>query len=56
VIHILRFAFERVRLRWVAACTDDAFYVAGADNNASVRLHAATGFLEVTRRPFNSDE
>ena len=37
------------RLRWVFARTDEAFHVAGADNTASLRLHAALGFREMTR-------
>lgn len=42
-------ALTRARLRWVFARTDEAFYVAGADNTASLRLHAALGFQEITR-------
>ena len=42
-------ALTRARLRWVFARTDEAFYVAGADNTASLRLHAALGFQEMTR-------
>jgi aminoglycoside 6'-N-acetyltransferase I len=42
-------ALTRARLRWVFARTDEAFYVAGADNAASLRLHAALGFQEMTR-------
>ena len=40
-------ALTRARLRWVFARTDEVFYVAGADNIASLRLHAALGFREV---------
>jgi ribosomal protein S18 acetylase RimI-like enzyme len=39
----------RARLRWVFARADEVFYVAGADNIASLRLHAALGFQEVRR-------
>jgi ribosomal protein S18 acetylase RimI-like enzyme len=42
-------ALTRARLRWVFARTDEAFYVAGADNTGSLRLHAALGFQEITR-------
>lgn len=42
-------ALTRARLRWVFARTDEAFYVAGAHNTASLRLHAALGFQEMTR-------
>jgi aminoglycoside 6'-N-acetyltransferase I len=42
-------ALTRARLRWVFARTDEAFYVAGADNIASLHLHAALGFREVKR-------
>lgn len=42
-------ALTRSRLRWVFARTDEAFYVAGADNMASLHLHAALGFQEMTR-------
>jgi aminoglycoside 6'-N-acetyltransferase I len=43
----------RARLRWAFARTDTVFYVAGADNAASLHLHAALGFQEVKR--FDSD-
>jgi len=43
----------RARLRWAFARTGTVFYVAGADNAASLRLHAALGFQEVMR--FDSD-
>ncbi len=39
----------RARLRWAFARTDEVFYVAGADNIASLHLHAALGFQEVKR-------
>jgi ribosomal protein S18 acetylase RimI-like enzyme len=42
-------ALTRARLRWVFDRTDEVFYVAGADNAASLRLHAALGFREVKR-------
>jgi aminoglycoside 6'-N-acetyltransferase I len=37
-------ALTRARLRWVFARTGEAFHVAGADNMASLHLHAALGF------------
>jgi ribosomal protein S18 acetylase RimI-like enzyme len=43
----------RARLRWVFAHAEEAFYVAGADNSASLHLHAALGFQEMKR--FESD-
>ncbi len=46
-------ALTRARLRWVFARTDEAFYVTGADNIASLHLHAALGFQEMKR--FGSD-
>lgn len=46
-------ALTRARLRWVFAHADEAFYVAGADNIASLHLHAALGFQETKR--FESD-
>jgi ribosomal protein S18 acetylase RimI-like enzyme len=46
-------ALTRARLRWVFARTGEAFYVAGADNIASLHLHAALGFEEMKR--FGSD-
>lgn len=42
-------ALTRARLRWAFAHTGTVFYVAGADNPASLRLHAALGFQEVKR-------
>ena len=42
-------ALTRARLRWVFAHADEAFYVAGADNIASLHLHAALGFQEMKR-------
>ena len=42
-------ALTRARLRWAFDHTDTVFYVAGADNAASLRLHAALGFQEVKR-------
>ena len=39
----------RARLRWAFARTDTVFYVTGADNIASVHLHAAFGFQEINR-------
>jgi ribosomal protein S18 acetylase RimI-like enzyme len=46
-------ALTRARLRWAFARTGTVFYVAGADNAASLHLHAALGFHEVKR--FDSD-
>ena len=37
----------RARLRWAFAHTDTVFYVTGADNIASLHLHAALGFQEM---------
>jgi ribosomal protein S18 acetylase RimI-like enzyme len=42
-------ALTRARLRWVFARADEAFYVTGADNTASLHLHAALGFQEIER-------
>jgi aminoglycoside 6'-N-acetyltransferase I len=42
-------ALTRARLRWVFNRTDEAFCVIGADNIASLRLHAALGFQEIKR-------
>jgi len=39
----------RARLRWAFARTDKVFYVTGADNVASLYLHAAFGFREMKR-------
>jgi ribosomal protein S18 acetylase RimI-like enzyme len=39
----------RARLRWAFARTDEVFYVAGADNVASLHFHTALGFREVKR-------
>ncbi len=39
----------RARLRWVFPRTDRVFYVTGADNAASLHLHAALGFREIRR-------
>ena len=44
-------ALTRARLRWVFARADEAFYVAGADNIASLNLHTALGFQEMKRFP-----
>lgn len=43
----------RARLRWAFARTDQVFYMTGADNIASLNLHAALGFLQMRR--FNSE-
>jgi ribosomal protein S18 acetylase RimI-like enzyme len=37
----------RARLRWAFARTGTVFYVTGADNSASLHLHAALGFREI---------
>jgi ribosomal protein S18 acetylase RimI-like enzyme len=42
-------ALTQARLRWVFARTDRVFYVTGADNAASLHLHAALGFQEIKR-------
>jgi ribosomal protein S18 acetylase RimI-like enzyme len=42
-------ALTRARLRWAFAHTDTVFCVAGADNPASLHLHAALGFQDVKR-------
>ena len=42
-------ALTRRRLRWAFARTSVVFYVTGADNTASLRLHAALGFQEIKR-------
>jgi len=42
-------ALTRARLRWAFARTDRVFYVTGADNAASLHLHASLGFREIGR-------
>jgi ribosomal protein S18 acetylase RimI-like enzyme len=42
-------ALTRARLRWVFVRADEVFYVTGADNFASLHLHAALGFREIKR-------
>lgn len=42
-------ALTQARLRWVFARTEEVFYMAGADNVASLHLHRALGFQEVKR-------
>jgi aminoglycoside 6'-N-acetyltransferase I len=42
-------ALTQARLRWAFTRADIVFYVTGADNAASLRLHAALGFQEVRR-------
>lgn len=39
----------QARLRWAFARTDKVFYVTGANNIASLHLHAALGFQEMKR-------
>jgi len=46
-------ALTRRRLRWAFARTGAVFYVTGAEDTASLRLHAALGFEEIKR--FDSD-
>jgi aminoglycoside 6'-N-acetyltransferase I len=46
-------ALTRARLRWALARTDTVLCVTGADNSASLHLHAILGFQEVKR--FESD-
>jgi ribosomal protein S18 acetylase RimI-like enzyme len=47
--HGIATALTRARLRWAFARTGTVFYVTGADNAASLRLHAALGFVEIKR-------
>ena len=42
-------ALTRRRLSWIAERASEAYYFANAANRASIDLHAALGFLEVTR-------
>jgi ribosomal protein S18 acetylase RimI-like enzyme len=42
-------ALTQARLDWVLARTDEVFCVIGADNIASLHLHAALGFQEIQR-------
>jgi ribosomal protein S18 acetylase RimI-like enzyme len=42
-------ALTRARLRWAFARADRVFYVTGADNTASLHLHATLGFQEIRR-------
>ena len=42
-------ALTQARLCWAFARTGSVFYVTGADNTASLRLHAALGFQEIRR-------
>jgi GNAT superfamily N-acetyltransferase len=42
-------ALTRARLNWAFARTGTVFYVTGADNIASLHLHAAFGFQEIKR-------
>ena len=42
-------ALTRARLCWAFARTGTVFYVTGADNAASLHLHAALGFQEIKR-------
>ncbi|MBD3236600.1 MAG: GNAT family N-acetyltransferase [Candidatus Eisenbacteria bacterium] len=47
VAHIL----TRDRLRWIASRSRHAYYVANARNRASIALHEAFGFVEMTPGP-----
>jgi RimJ/RimL family protein N-acetyltransferase len=42
-------ALTQARLHWAFARTGTVFYVTGADNAASLHLHAALGFHEIKR-------
>jgi ribosomal protein S18 acetylase RimI-like enzyme len=42
-------SLTQARMRWALARTNAVFYVTGADNIASLRLHAAPGFQEIKR-------
>ena len=42
-------ALTRSRLDWLAQRASQAWYVANAHNEASIRLHARLGFVEVDR-------
>jgi aminoglycoside 6'-N-acetyltransferase I len=42
-------ALTKARLRWAFAHAGVVFYVTGADNTASLQLHAALGFQEIKR-------
>jgi ribosomal protein S18 acetylase RimI-like enzyme len=42
-------ALTQARLRWAFARTGTVFYMTGADNAASLHLHAALGFHEIKR-------
>jgi hypothetical protein len=42
-------ALTPARLRWALARTGTVFYMTGADNAASLHLHAALGFREISR-------
>jgi ribosomal protein S18 acetylase RimI-like enzyme len=42
-------ALTQARLRWAFTRTGTVFYMTGADNTASLRLHAALGFQEIRR-------
>jgi ribosomal protein S18 acetylase RimI-like enzyme len=39
------------RLDWISQRSDSAWYFANADNAASIGLHTALGFVEVSRAP-----
>lgn len=42
-------ALTQARLRWAFARTNRVFYMTGADNTASLHLHAVLGFREIRR-------
>jgi ribosomal protein S18 acetylase RimI-like enzyme len=44
-------ALTDARLRWLAARTDEVYFVVNAQNRASIDLHARWGFTEVLRAP-----
>jgi ribosomal protein S18 acetylase RimI-like enzyme len=45
----LGLALTSARLEWIAQHSDAAWYFARADNEASITLHEALGFTEVSR-------
>lgn len=44
-------AFTSARLDWIAERADEAWYFAAVENAASIRMHEAFGFVEVSRGP-----
>lgn len=47
----LAHAFTNARLDWIAERADEAWYFAAVENAASIRMHEAFGFVEVSRGP-----